>query len=183
MLVLKTSSNTESISAPKAAPSMMVPSSKTRVASFIFIILSRQGGFAHQIAVTLARGATTFIDRPDHQALSATHISGGKDARQAGGKFSIFGFDIASFIARNIEGCQEGILGAEEAHRKQNQLRRVGLFRARDFARPEASVRIPDPFHLHSLNFLYVSLFIPDKTFGGHQIFAWIVTMDGFMFF
>src|SRR5688572_14721031 len=183
MLVLKTSSNTESISAPKACPSIIVPSSKTRIAGFIFIILSRQSGFAHQIAVTFAGSATTFIDGPDHEALSAAHISGGKDARHAGGKFSIISFDIASFIARNIEGCEEGIFGAEKTHRKQNQLRRVSLFRARNFARPEASVRIPDPFHLNSLNFLYVSLFIPDKTFGGHQIFAWIVTMDGFMFF
>jgi len=47
-----------------------------------------QIGFAHQVAVTFARGAAAFVEGPDHQALAAAAFARGENAFDVGGIFS-----------------------------------------------------------------------------------------------
>src|SRR5688572_17155407 len=71
MLVLKTSSNTESVSAPNACPSRIVPSSNTKVADFIVVPLTP--------AQLIVRG---FL-RHNHIMWMAFDQAGIGDAREA----------------------------------------------------------------------------------------------------
>ena len=57
-----------------------------------------QYGRTHQIFVYLARYLTAFVDRPYHEALSATHVSGGKYFIYIGRIFAIRRFHIGTAI-------------------------------------------------------------------------------------
>ena len=59
----------------------------------------RQMRLAHQVQIHLARGAPPLVDGPDHQALPATHVTRGKDARDAGGELAVDRLSIGPRVA------------------------------------------------------------------------------------
>ena len=58
----------------------------------------RQVCLAHQVSIDLARRAAAFVDGPNHKALPTAHVAGRKDARYAGGEFSVVCLGIRTFI-------------------------------------------------------------------------------------
>jgi hypothetical protein len=78
---------------------------------------------AHQVAVAFAGGAAAFVEGPDDQALAAAAVAGGEDALEVGRVLLVLGLDVAAGVALDAELLEQRLLGPEEAHRQQHELR------------------------------------------------------------
>jgi hypothetical protein len=68
----------------------------------------------HQVAITLTRGATAFIDRPHHQALAAPAIAGGEHTAHVGGELAMLGLCVGTWVALNAELCEDDFFRSRE---------------------------------------------------------------------
>src|SRR5262249_41416191 len=97
----------------------------------------------HQEAITFASGSPAFIERPDHQALTAACIAGGEDFRVASLESAVVGFHIGARIALDSECFEQRLLRPEKTHCQKHQLHRADLFRSRNFFRDELALVVP----------------------------------------
>src|SRR5439155_20287591 len=102
----------------------------------------------HKIAIALPCRAATFVDRPDHQALTASAVTRSKDSRNISRRLSVRGFGSGTGIALNAELRQHCVLGTEKAQREQNQVGGQHSIRARNALRYETDLLIARPFHV-----------------------------------
>ncbi len=109
---------------------------------------------SHKIPVALARGAAAFLEGPDDEALAAAAIAGGEDARDAGGIFAVVGLDIGAGVALDAEGIEQRLLGAEEAHREQDELGGHDPLAAGDVPRDELALLVLLPLDLDGMDAL-----------------------------
>lgn len=87
----------------------------------------RESGLAHEVVVDLDGGGTTFLDAPDDQALAASAIASGEDARDVGRVLARRGLDVRARILLDAELLKHGVLGAEEAESEEAELAREEL--------------------------------------------------------
>src|SRR5882724_10737648 len=71
----------------------------------------------HQVAVTFARRAAAFVERPHHEALAATAIAGGKDALEVRRVFLEVRLRIAARVTFDAERFKQRLFRSEKAHR------------------------------------------------------------------
>src|ERR1022692_1016053 len=64
---------------------------------------SRQGRFAHQPPIALARGAAPFVDRPHHQALAPAHVARREHAGDAGEELAVFRLGVGPGVFFHAE--------------------------------------------------------------------------------
>src|SRR5208283_2360733 len=126
----------------------------------------------HQIAVALAGGAAAFVDGPDDEALAAPAVAGGEDALDAGRVLLVFRLDVAAGVGLDLEILEDRLLGSEEAHREQHELRGAGLFGAGLFLRHKLALVVLLPFDLDGDEFLHAPLAVPDEPLDRGEINA-----------
>ena len=111
----------------------------------------------HQEPVALPGRTATFIDRPHHEALAATAIAGREDALDVRGVLAVFGLDVAAWIRFERQVLEQHLLGAEEAHGEQYELRRIRLLRAGDLDGYELTLVVLLPADLHGDDFAHIA--------------------------
>jgi hypothetical protein len=137
----------------------------------------------HQEAVALAGGAAAFVEGPDDEGLATAAVAGGEDAGDAGGVFLVLGFDVAAGVGFELEGLEERLLGAEEAHGEQHELRGEDFFGAGTFLRAEVAFVVFLPLDIDDVDGLHVAVGIAFEVGGGGEIDAGIVAEFGGGFF
>src|SRR5688572_30299815 len=90
----------------------------------------REAGFAHQILIDGAGGAAAFVDGPDDEGLPAAAVAGGEDAFKACGEAAVLGLEVRALVAFEAEHLADRLLGTEEAHRQEHELRLPDLLAA-----------------------------------------------------
>src|ERR1017187_6108286 len=133
---------------------------------------SGQVGVPHEVAVALARGATAFVEGPDHQALPPAAVAGGKDAFEIGGVLLETGFDIGALVAVNAKVLKQRLLGTQKTHSEQDELRRPDLFGPRHFLGHEVAFLVPLPLDLDRADLPPPAVVVADKLRGSGEINA-----------
>ena len=67
-------------------------------------------------------GATPFGNSPHHQALSATRVTGGKNAGHIGRIAAVISRYAAVRCFRQLEFLEQSLFAAHKAHRQKHQL-------------------------------------------------------------
>src|SRR5689334_11204616 len=135
----------KSLSEPKGKPAQLPARA---VEHHVFL---RQIRLAHQITVTLTRGAAAFIKSPDDEALATPTVTCGKDALDVRGVFLEISFCIAARVPFHAQSFEQRLLRSEEAHRQKDELRGQNFFRAGNILGDELAFVVLRPFHLHGV--------------------------------
>lgn len=85
-------------------------------------------------------GTTPFGNSPHHQALSATRVTGGKNAGHIGHITAVISRYAAVRCLRQLEFLEQSLFAAHKAHGQQHQLCRYNMFCTGDICRHQASV-------------------------------------------
>src|SRR6476646_7691020 len=78
---------------------------------------------AHEELIDRARGAAAFVDLPDDERLPAAAVAGREHARHVGRELAMQCFVVRPAVELDAELLRDVGLGAQEAHREQNQIR------------------------------------------------------------
>src|SRR5574341_1927048 len=140
---------------------------------------SRQVGRPHQIAVALPGRAPSLVDRPDHQALAAPAVAGGKDPRNAGRELAVLGLSVGAGILFDAELFENSLLRAEEAHGEEHEIGGINSLRAGNSLGDEGALCVLAPFHVVDVHLFDPPLLIADEFFAGGEIDARIVAKAG----
>lgn len=121
---------------------------------------------SHQILVDLPGSLSTLMDGPDDQTLAATTISSGVDLRNARAILAHRSVNIRARVLLHIQLVQQVFFWTQEAHGQQNQVALVDLLSAWQLMQLEASIGVPSPLDLHSVDSLHISIAVVDKALG-----------------
>ena len=143
----------------------------------------RKVGAAHQITIALARSSSPLIEGPDNETLTTAAITGGKNARKAGGEFPVLGFDVGAGITLDVKGIEERLFRAQKTHGEKDELRRENFLRSRDLLGAKIAFVILLPLDIDDVDGFDVAVFIAFKVRCGGEIDARIVTKFGSGFF
>ena len=83
---------------------------------------------AAEIAVDGGGAAAAFVDSPDDQRLPAATVAGGEDPVHAGAEITVGGTVVRALVDGDADRFGGVLLGAQEAHGKQDQVGGPGLF-------------------------------------------------------
>ena len=120
--------------------------------------------------IRFARGGPTLVDRPHHQALSTAAVTSGEDPLDTGVELAIVGLDVGAGILGEAQLLHSGLFRAEEAHRKQHELRRPDLFAAGHFFHDKATILVFGPLDLDGVQLFQVAVPVTDKALGVDQV-------------
>src|SRR5690606_29542147 len=138
---------------------------------------------AHEVAVAFAGGGAAFVDGPDDEALAAAAIAGGEDAGEVGRVDVVVGLDVAARVGVEGERLEQGLLGSEEAHGQQHELRGAGLFGAGLFDGDELALVVFLPLDLDGDERLDATGGVGVEFFDGGQVNARVGALAGGGFF
>ena len=76
-----------------------------------------------EVAIDHPRALAALVDRPHDQRLPAAGVAGGEHALHRG-RVGLDGLDVAARVLLHAELVEQLLLGVQEAHRQQHELRR-----------------------------------------------------------
>src|SRR5436190_28661 len=104
-----------------------------------------QVGVAHEVTITFGGWAASFVEGPDHQAVTTATVARCEHLGYARLVPAIFGTDVGAGVAFNAQGIQERLFRAEEAHGEQDEWSPQDFLRAGDCGRISIRTRLRQP--------------------------------------
>src|SRR6478609_6317608 len=122
-------------------------------------------GLAHQPRIHAGSARAALGDRPDDQALPATHVAGDEDAGDVGHVPRVAG-DVAALVVVQPELFQPGaLLRADEAHRQEHVVGEQLVLGARHLLEPAV-----DHLHAVDLQGAHPTAAVVDEPLGVHRV-------------
>ena len=115
--------------------------------------------------------------------MSTAAVTRGEDAVDVGCVLAVFSLEVAASVSLETQRFRNGLLGAQEAHRQQDQLGRPFFFAAFDFGHLPAAFIVLRPFDVDGLDAFQLAFVVDQILFAEDLIFARVFSELRFGFF